>query len=113
MRHRKWLQSVVFLSSFVVVECESSQIVAKVSRKCRTWFIMHIGDMGSHHHNGSYHARTKHIDIQYHFIQFVINNETINLIYCPTNDMVTDTLTKALPNIKAKHFAFALGLQST
>ena len=63
--------------------------------------------------NGSYHARTKHIDIWYHFIQFVVNKGTINLIYCPTDNMVTDTLTKALPNIKAKHFAFALGLQST
>ena len=30
-----------------------------------------------------------------------------------TDDMVADTLTKALPNIKAKHFAFALNLQST
>jgi hypothetical protein len=64
-------------------------------------------------HDRSYHARTKHIDIRYHFIQFVINNGTINLIYCPTDNMVADTLTKALPNIKAKHFTFALGLQST
>ena len=64
-------------------------------------------------HNRSYHACTKHIDIRYHFILFVINNGTINLIYCPTDNMVADTLTKALPNIKAKHFTFALGLQST
>ena len=61
----------------------------------------------------SYHTCTKHIDIQYHFVQFVINNGTINLIYCPTDDMVTDTLTKVLPNIKAKHFSFTLSLQST
>ena len=33
---------------FVVLECKSSQIVAKVSCKCCTWFVMHIGDMGSH-----------------------------------------------------------------
>ena len=36
------------VSSFVVLERKSSQIVAKVSDKCRTWFVMHIGDMGSH-----------------------------------------------------------------
>ena len=58
-------------------------------------------------------ACTKHIDIGYHFIRFVVNNGTINLIYCPTDDMVADTLTKVLPNIKAKHFAFTLGLQLT
>ena len=64
-------------------------------------------------HDGSYHACTKHIDIWYHFILFVINNRTINLIYCPTDNMVANTLTKVLPNIKVKHFAFALGLQLT
>ena len=61
--------------------------------------------------DGSYHARTKHIDIRYHFIRFVVQNGSITLIYCPTEDMIADTLTKALPNGKAKHFASALGLQ--
>ena len=35
---------------------------------------------------------------------------TIRLVYCPTNDMTADTLTKALPSVKVKHFASALGL---
>jgi hypothetical protein len=60
--------------------------------------------------NDNYHARTKHIDIRYHFIRYVIKQGHIKLIYCPTNKMTTDTLTKALPSIKAKHFANALGL---
>jgi hypothetical protein len=62
--------------------------------------------------DGPFHARTKHIDIRYHFIRFVIENGFIKLIYCPTNDMVADTLTKALPSAKAKHFAAALGLSA-
>ena len=33
---------------FVVLKCKSSQIIANVLHKCRTWFIMCIGDMGSH-----------------------------------------------------------------
>jgi hypothetical protein len=61
--------------------------------------------------DGSYHARTKHIDIHYHFIRFAIANGSIHFLYCPTDDMVADTLTKALPSIKAKHFAFELGLR--
>ena len=62
--------------------------------------------------DGSYHARTKHIDIQYHFIRFVVDNGSLRLLYCPTEDMVADTLTKALPSVKAKHFAASLGLCS-
>ena len=60
--------------------------------------------------DGHYHARTKHIDIRYHFIRYIIEGGTIKLVYCPTDDMTADTLTKALPSVKAKHFATALGL---
>ncbi|THH14812.1 hypothetical protein EW146_g5573 [Bondarzewia mesenterica] len=57
-----------------------------------------------------YHARSKHIDIRYHFIRWVVENGALRLIYCPTEDMVADTLTKALPSAKVKHFAAELGL---
>jgi len=59
-----------------------------------------------------YHARTKHIDVRFHFIRWIIEDGKIRLIYCPTDDMVADTLTKALPSPKVKHFASELGLRS-
>ena len=61
-------------------------------------------------HDGSYHAHTKHIDIRYHFIRFSVENGSISFLYCPLTDMIVDTLTKALPSIKAKHLAHELGL---
>ena len=61
-------------------------------------------------HNSSYHAHTKHIDIHYHFIHFSVENGSISFLYCPSTDMIVDTLTKALPSIKAKHFVHKLGL---
>ena len=60
--------------------------------------------------DGSYHAQTKHTISG--IISYVSKFKR-NLIYCPTDDMTVDILTKALPNIKAKHFAKALRLQLT
>jgi hypothetical protein len=60
--------------------------------------------------NHQYHARTKHIDVCYHFICWVIEQGSLHLIYCPTNDMVADMLIKALPSTKVKHFTAGLGL---
>jgi hypothetical protein len=62
--------------------------------------------------DGHYHPRTKQIDLRYHFIRYIIETGAIKLIYCHTNEMTADTLTKALPSIKAKHFARALGLST-
>ncbi|KAJ8517721.1 hypothetical protein ONZ45_g5159 [Pleurotus djamor] len=57
-----------------------------------------------------FRARTKHIDIRYHFIRWVVEKESLRLVYCPTEDMVADALTKALPSATVKHFASELGL---
>jgi transposase InsO family protein len=59
-----------------------------------------------------FHARTKHIDVRYHFIRWVVENGALRLVYCPTADMVADALTKALPSPKVKHFAECLGLRA-
>ena len=61
----------------------------------------------------SFHACTKHINICYHFIRFIVNSGSFLLVYCPTADMTTDTLTKALPSVKVKHFATTLRLRTT
>ena len=60
-----------------------------------------------------YHAHTKHINIHFHFIRWVVENGKIHLIYCPTADMVANTLTKALLSPKVKHFAVELSLRLT
>src|SRR5271168_2816069 len=57
-----------------------------------------------------YHARTKHIDVRFHFIRWIIEDNKLRLIYCPTDEMVAHILTKALVSTKVKHFASELGL---
>ena len=59
-------------------------------------------------HNPVNHARTKHIDIQYHFIREQVTNGTIDLEYIPTEAMVADGCTKALAKVKFQRFIDAL-----
>lgn len=63
--------------------------------------------------NYQFHARTKHTDVHFHFIRWVVENDKLRLIYCPTADMIADTLTKALPLLKVEHFTVELGPRST
>jgi hypothetical protein len=52
----------------------------------------------------------QHIDTRHHWIRWVIERGSLRLVYCPTEDIVADALTKALPSAKVKHFAASLGL---
>ena len=43
-----------------------------------------------------FHGRTKHVSIKYHFIRDEMLKGSVDVIYCPTTDMVADALTKGL-----------------
>ena len=58
----------------------------------------------------NFHAHTKHINIHYHYICQTVKDGSINLIYCPTDDMTADILTKALLHWKVSTHALALRL---
>jgi hypothetical protein len=49
-----------------------------------------------------YHQRTKHIDVQHHFVREQVNLGTVQFKYISTDIMVADVMTKALA--KTKHF---------
>ena len=58
-----------------------------------------------------YHSRTKHIDIQYHFIRERVQTEQINLQFAPTDDQLADALTKSVDKTKINKFTTEIGLQ--
>lgn len=60
--------------------------------------------------NPQFHARTKHIDIQQHFVREQVQKGTIKLEYVPTEEMVADGLTKPLGKDKFDRFRNALGV---
>jgi hypothetical protein len=61
--------------------------------------------------NPTHHSRTKHIDVQYHFIREKLEMGVIALKYCPTEHMVADVLTKALARDRHQRLAMAFGLK--
>ena len=46
--------------------------------------------------NFEHHARTKHIDIQYHFVRYYIEQKIIELNYVCTKEQLVDALTKTI-----------------
>lgn len=62
--------------------------------------------------NPTHHSRTKHIDVQHHFIREKIEDEVIHLEYCSTQNMVADVLTKALTRVRHREFSEATGLRN-
>jgi hypothetical protein len=60
--------------------------------------------------NPVYYARTKHIEVHYHFIREKVLAKEIDLIHVSTEDQVTDIFTKALGTNKLKKFQKMLGV---
>nr|KYP64654.1 Retrovirus-related Pol polyprotein from transposon TNT 1-94 [Cajanus cajan] len=108
------LQSVVSLST-----TEVEYIALTEGAKEGAWLKRLIGDPGinqsrvtincdsqsaihlANHH--TYHERTKHINVRYHFIRDMIETRKIQVLKIATEDNPVDMLTKSLPRAKFKH----------
>ncbi len=62
--------------------------------------------------NDSSSTRTKHIDIQYHFVRDCLAKNLFSVDYCPTQDMAADLLTKPLQRVLLEKFRSKLGLSA-
>jgi hypothetical protein len=61
--------------------------------------------------NPEAHDRTKHIDIQYHFLRAHVAMKRVKLVQCPTAVMIAGVLTKAVGGPKHLWCVKALGLK--
>ncbi len=100
-----WLR---LLLTELSIEIQGSDINVESGKKCFQDIIMDLrGDNQSAialSHNPVLHTRTKHIDIQHHYIRDEVLGERIKLTYVPTEEMVADGLTKPLGPVKFEEF---------
>ena len=61
--------------------------------------------------NPTHYGRTKHIDIQHHFVWEKQAAGKLDLRYVPTAEQLADGLTKALLGEAFQHFQIGLGLE--
>jgi hypothetical protein len=54
--------------------------------------------------NLGFHARTKHIDVDYHFVRERVARKQLNIQFISTHDLVADGLTKTLASPKLIEF---------
>jgi hypothetical protein len=61
--------------------------------------------------NNLINDRSKHVDIKYHWIRKeFIENQSFRVMYCKTNDMIADVLTKSVGNPAFDKHRFNMGI---
>ena len=97
---------------YVRFTTEAEHVAASEACKEAIWLIRLVGDLGLgddmpilHSDSQSaimlaknpvFHAKTKHIEVKYHFLHQVLEDKHLELVKVHTNDNPTDCLTKSL-----------------
>ena len=93
--------------------CSSKDNLAKAFIIERWSTILHEDNQGTIalSKNPNNHPHTKHIDIKYHYIRETIEKKQVQLVYCSTENMITDILTKGLPKSRFQCLRSPIGVE--
>lgn len=109
MAYKEAIKENLFINNFLN---ELPNYVSKLFKNRKTLFTDSLSAIELSK-NPLYHARSKHIDITYHFSRDKVLNKEIYLEYIPTEEMLADGLTKGLSNPKFQKLVEGLGLKKT
>ena len=118
-------QSVVAMSS-----CEAEYIALSSCAREAVWLRRLLADLGERQEeptrilvdntsaialarNPEFHARTKHIQLHYHYVRQALTEGEVDVQHCNTKDQVADGLTKSLSRDRHQVAVQAFGLESS
>ena len=59
--------------------------------------------------NPVFHDNSKHIEIKYHYIRYMVQRGVVKLMYVATEEHISNVLTKPLARVKFEYFKEKLG----
>jgi hypothetical protein len=116
-------QKSIALSSYqaeYIAACEATREAA--------WEVKLLGEMGYNRitpitilsdsqsamalvENPVFHEKSKHIETKYHYVRDMAEKGLVKFKYCPTLEMVADSLTKGVPKAKTEFCRSEMGVR--
>ena len=112
----------------VISTMKAKYVVAIEASKETIWLQMFMEELGnkqensrmynySHSainlaNNSAFHSKTKHIQLKYHFIRSILNQELLELEKIHTSQNPANMLTKGVTREKLSSFSVSVGLQA-